>query len=49
MKPGPGTKLDNRKKSTSEKIDVAVMSENCGVIVIFQIFCQFGAVGMPDS
>ena len=49
MKPGTGTKIDNRKKSTSKKIDVAVMSENCGVIVIFQIFCQFGAVAMADS
>ena len=49
MKLGPVTKLDNRNKTTSKKFDVDVMSENFDVIVIFQIFCQFGAVWRPDS
>ena len=49
MKLGPVTKLDKRNKTTSKKIDDDVMSENCDVIVIFQIFCQFGAVWRPDS
>ena len=49
MKLGPVTKLDKRNKTTSKKFDDDVMSENCDVIVIFQIFCQFGAVWRPDS
>ena len=40
MKLGPVTKLDKRNKTTSKKIDVDVMSENCDVIVIFRIFEQ---------
>ena len=48
MKLGPVTKLDKRNKTTSKKIDVDVMSENCDVIVIFQIFGQFGAVWRSD-
>ena len=49
MKLGPVTKLDKRNKTTSKKIDVDVMSENCDFIVTFQIFGQFGAVRRPDS
>ena len=48
MKLGPVTKLDKRNKTTSKKFDVDVMSENCDVIVIFQIFGQFGAVWRSD-
>ena len=49
MKLGPVTKLEKRNKITSKISDVDVMSENCDVIVIFQIFGQFGAVRKPDS
>ena len=49
MKVGPLTKLDERNKANSKKFDDGVMSENCDVIVIFQIFGQFGAVQRPDS
>ena len=44
MKLGPVTKLDKRNKTTSKKINNDLMSENCDIIVIFWIFCQFGAV-----
>ena len=49
MKLGPEAKLDKRNKTMSNKFDVDVMSEYCDVIVIFQIFGQFGAVQRPDS
>ena len=49
MKIGPVTRLDKRNKTTSKKIDIEVMSENCDVIVIVRIFGQFGAVRRPDS
>ena len=49
MKLGPVTKHDIRNKTTSKKFDVDVLSENCDVIVIFQIFGQFGAIRRPDS
>ena len=49
MKIGPVTRLDKRNKTTSKKIDIEVMSENCDVIVIVRIFGQFGAVQRPDS
>ena len=49
MKLGPVTKRDKRNKTTSKKFDNNVMLENCDVIVIFQIFSQFGAVRRPDS
>ena len=49
MKLGPVTKFDKRKKTTSKKFDVDVMSRNCDVIFIFPIFGQFGAVWRPDS
>ena len=42
MKLVPVTKLDKRNKTTSKKVDVDVMSENCDVIVAFRIFGQFG-------
>ena len=38
MKLGPVTKLDKRNKTTSKRINVHVMSENCDVIAIFRIF-----------
>ena len=49
MKRRPVTKLDKRNKTTSKKIDVDVMLENCDVIVICRIFVQFGVVRRPDS
>ena len=49
MKPGPITKLGKRNKATSKKFDDDVMSTNCDVIVIFQIYGQFGAIRKPDS
>ena len=48
MKIGSVTKLENRNKTTSKKIDDDVISKNCDVIVIFRIFGQFGAVQRPD-
>ena len=49
MKLGPVTKLDKRKRATSKKFDDKVMSANCDVIVLFQIYGQFGAIWEPDS
>ena len=49
MKLGSVTKLDKKNKNPSKKFDVDVMSEDFDVIVIFQIFGQFGAVRRPDS
>ena len=50
MKLGPVTKLDNKgNKSTPQKFESDVMSENCDVIVIFLIYGQFGAIWKPDS
>ena len=49
MKRGTVTKLDKKNKTTSKKFDDGVMPENCDVIVIFQIFGQFGSVRRPDS
>ena len=49
MKLGPVTKHDKRNKTTSKKVDADIISESCDIIVIFQIFCQFGAVRRPDS
>ena len=48
MKTGPVTKLDKRNKTTSKKFDDEVISENCGVIAIFPIYGQFGAIRKPD-
>ena len=44
MRLGPVTKLDRRNKTTSKKSDNNIMSVNCGVIVIFLIYSQFGAI-----
>ena len=49
MKTGPVTKLDKRNKTTSKKFDDEVISENCGVIAIFPIYGQFGAIRKPGS
>ena len=49
MKLLPVTTLDKKNKTTSKKIDVDVLSENCDVIVIFWTFGQFAAVRRPDS
>ena len=49
MKTGPVTKLDKRNKTTSKKFDDEIISENCGVIAIFPIYGQFGAIRKPDS
>ena len=48
MKLGPVTKLDNKNKATSKRIDCDVKSENHDVIVIFPIYGQFGAIRKPD-
>ena len=44
MNLGPVTKLDKKNKKTSKKFDDDVMSENCGVIVIFPIYGQFRTI-----
>ena len=49
MKVGLVTKLGKRKKETSKKTRDDVMSKNYDIIVIFSIFCQFGAIWKPDS
>ena len=49
MKLGPVTKIDKRNKTNVKKIGDDVMSKNCDVIAIFQIFGQFGAVWRPAS
>ena len=48
MKLVPVTKLDNRNKTTSKKIDDDFMSAICDVIVIFPIYGQFEAIRKPD-
>ena len=50
MKLGPVSKHDKRNKTTSKKrkIDNAVMSQSCDVIVIFLIYSQFGGIPNPD-
>ena len=42
-------KPNKRKKKKSKKIDDDVMSGNCDVIANFPIYCQFGAIGIPDA
>ena len=49
MKRGPVTKLDERNKTTSKKIDNDVISANCDVIAILPIYRQFGAIQRPHS
>ena len=49
MKLGPVTKLDKRNEMASNKFGDNAMSVNCGVIIIFPIYGQFGAIRKPDS
>ena len=49
MKIGPVTKLGKRDKTASKKFDDDVMSANCGIIAIFPIYGQFGAIRKRDS
>ena len=49
MKIGLVTKLDMRNMEISKKIDDDVMSVSCDVIIIFRIYCQFGAIWKQDS
>ena len=49
MKLGPVAKLEKRNKKTSKIFDDYVILENCDIIVIFPIYCQFGAIRKPDS
>ena len=44
MKLGPVTKLDKGNKTISKTFHNDVMSGNCDVIVIFQIYGQVGAI-----
>ena len=48
IKLGSVPKPDKRNKTKSKKFDDDVISENCGVIVIFRILGQFGAAWRPD-
>ena len=43
------TKFEKKNKTTSKRFDDDVMSTSCGVIVIFPIYGQFGAIRKPDS
>ena len=49
MKLGPATKLDKRNRTILKKFDHDAMSQNCDIIVIFSIYCQFGGIQNPDS
>ena len=49
MKLGPVTKLGKRNTVPSRKFDDDVVSADCGVIVIFPIYGQFGAIRKPNS
>ena len=49
MKLGPVTNFNKINKTASEKFDDFVMSENFDVIVIFQIYGQFGTIPKPVS
>ena len=40
MKVEPLTKLDNRNKKISKKVDDKVMSANCEVVAIFQFMAN---------
>ena len=44
MKLGPKTKIDQRNKTTPNKFDNDVMSENCDDISIFPVCEQFGDI-----
>ena len=49
MKLGPVNKLDKRNKTGSKKTCRWPHVSNYGVIIIFPIYCQFGAIRKPDS
>ena len=49
MKPGSVTKLDKKNKTTSKNNEHDVISVNCDAIVIFPVYCQFGAIWISDS
>ena len=49
MKLGPVTKINERNKTRSEKLNDDVIPANCDVIVICPIYYQFGAIQIPDS
>ena len=49
MKRGSVTKFDKRNKPTSKKIGIDFILANCGDIVFFLIYGQFGAIRKPDS
>ena len=49
MKLGPVTKLDQRKTSTLKEFDGDVMLANCGVVIIFPNYGQFGEIWKPLS
>ena len=49
MKPGPITKLDKQRKTTTKHFRDDVILGNCNVILIFLIYGQFGAIQKPDS
>ena len=49
MKLGTETKLDNRSKATSKKIDNDVMLGDCDVIIIAPIYGQYEAIWKLDS
>ena len=48
MKFGSVTKLDNKNKITSKKIDDDVIWGNCDVIAKFPIYSQFGTIWKLD-
>ena len=48
MKLGPVTERDEKEKSNVKKTNDDVMSANCNVIIIFQIYGQFRAIRKPD-
>ena len=48
MKLGPVTKLEKKNTATLKKFNEDVMSSNCDVAVLFQIYGQFGVIGKPD-
>ena len=48
MKLGPVTKPDNRNTAMSKNFDDDVIPAICGVIVIFAIDGQFGAIRKSD-
>ena len=48
MKLGPVTKFDKRNQEAPKNEDDA-RSTNCGVIVNFLYYGQFGAIKKPDS